>query len=101
MRGRLPGSFGSVVALFGAFSVGWALHQTIKRGASVTAPGVLVGLLVGVGCIILGYRLKRRFDPATLVRATGDDDAEEFDESFSPLKEEWLDGHERDDSRNP
>lgn len=99
MDGRIPASLSSSLLLLGAFSIGWMLHQTLTRGTlSLTSPIAVAALLGGVLLVGLGYRLKVRFAPAEFVSGGTTRDEEEYDEEVSPLKEEWLDGLDRDDS---
>ena len=100
MDARVPHSFGSATLLLGAFAVGWVLHQTVvRRALSPTSPVAVLVALCGVGLILAGRAMERRFDPSAFVPDSGDDDGE-FDERLSPLDGE-LEGRERDEPREP
>jgi len=72
----------------GALLVGQAIHDAVVTGAvAMTAPGVVVPVVLGVALIYGGYRLKPAvtFDEAPDGSSgSGDADAE-YDPSLSPL----------------
>ena len=99
MDDRIPHALGSVVTLTGAFMIGWVLHQVFVQNAlDPTAPGAVLVGLGGLLAVAVGRRIERGFDPAAyVVDPEPEDDEEEFDETFSPVSEEMLEGRERDD----
>jgi hypothetical protein len=101
MDGRIPYTLGSVVTLTGAFMVGWVLHQVFVESAfGPTHPAAVLVGLGGLLAIAAGRRIERGFDPSAFVRdPEPEEDEAEFDEDFSPVSEEMLEGRERDDSR--
>ena len=99
---RIPHTFGSALTLAGAFAIGWVLHQVfVRQMMSIVAPASVIVSLAGVGLILVGRSLERRFDPSEFVVdvAENEEDEEEFDEEFSPLSESDFEGYERDDTR--
>ena len=95
-----PDSWGTAVSLAGGVAVGWALNATLVAGrAGLADPVPLAALALGVALVYAGVRLRQGFDPTELVSFPEEDDEEGFDETFSPLEEEWLEDRERDDSR--
>lgn len=100
MEWRIPPCYSSTFVLAGACCIGWVLHRTLVRGAlSVTSPLSIGVLLGGTILVLLGYQLEQRFDPSEFVPGREQEDDRRFDESRSPLREEWLEDHERDSSR--
>jgi len=104
MRLSIPAAFGSGLSLFGAFAVGAVLNEVVVKGTTAaTSPFAVGGTLLGLAMIAVGLYLERTFNPSQHVP---DDEAEaedgdgeaEFDEKFSPVDEEMLEGRERDDS---
>lgn len=100
MDERVPATFGAVFTVSGAFAIGWAIHQVFIQGTlGPTSPPAVFATAIGAFAIWFGRRLERGFDPSSFVVDTEDDeDEEEFDERFSPVSEEMLEGRERDDS---
>lgn len=98
MNWRIPRSFGSGFLLAGAFAIGWVLHQVfVLETMALTAPVAVFVTLAGLGCIALGRRLERQFDPSMFVPVDDEDEEAEFDEAFSPLDAEDLEGYEADE----
>lgn len=99
MDARIPHALGSAVTLTGAFMVGWVLHQVLVQGAlDPTAPAAVLVGIGGLVVIAVGRRIERGFDPSDyVVDPEPEEDEEEFDERFSPVSEEMLEGRERDD----
>lgn len=97
MNWRIPRSFGSGFLLAGAFAIGWVLHQVfVLDTMALTAPVAVFVTLAGLGCIALGRRLERQFDPSMFVPES-EDEQDEFDEDLSPLDAEDLEGYDADD----
>lgn len=97
MNWRIPRSFGSGFLLAGAFAIGWVLHQVfVLETMALTAPVAVFVTLAGLGCIALGRRLERQFDPSMFV-PEAEDEEDEFDEELSPLDAEDLEAYEADE----
>lgn len=99
MSRRIPNMLGSVFTILGAFGIGWVLHQVVVQEAlAPTAPASVLATVGGLVAIAIGRRIERGFDPADYVYDPDpEEDDEEFDEAYSPLSEEQLEGLERDD----
>lgn len=98
MDWRIPHSFGSGFLLAGAFAIGWVLHQAfVLETMAITAPLAVFVTLAGLGCIALGRRLERQFDPSMFVPEDQEDDEEAFDEELSPLDAEDLEEYDADE----
>lgn len=102
MDRRIPHSLGSVILLVGAFLIGSVLHQSFVVGSTeITSPASVLGLAVGVVLIAAGRRVERRFEPAAYTRSEeedGDDGDERVEEMAGPVRDEWLEGRDRDES---
>jgi hypothetical protein len=98
MTGWLPDSFGSVVALLGAVTVGWVFHGVLRGDLAAWSPGAVGGLVVGGLLLLAGSRLKGRFEPERFVTGRTGGDDEEYDPRFSPLDESPSEDAD-DDSR--
>ena len=99
MNPRIPRSFGSGFLLAGAFAIGWVLHQAfVLETMAITQPVAVFVTLAGLGCIWLGRRLEREFDPSMFVPRSGEEDDEGgFDEALSPLDAEDLEKYDADE----
>jgi hypothetical protein len=98
MDWRIPRSFGSGFLLAGAFAIGWVLHQVfVQETMVITAPVSMFVTLIGLGCIALGRRLEREFDPSMFVPADEDEEDDPFDEELSPLDAEDLEDYDPDE----
>lgn len=64
---------------------------------ALTAPAAVLVSLAGIGLILLGRRLERRFDPSMFVPKAPEDEEAEFDEELSPLDPEDLEEYEADE----
>lgn len=111
---RLLGLLSTVLLVVGALAFGEALHRTLVTGeASVTSPLMLVYFVVGLGAILLGYRVRQPVgqqyalgsdeerapaagegsaadpgsdpDPDPTPGGTGEGDDDGFDPAMSPL----------------
>jgi hypothetical protein len=98
MARSLLRTVGSTLSLVGAFAVGGVLHGVLVTGEIETfSPLAVGGAVVGVGLIVAGLALERRFDPSEYVpeAETGDDG--EFDEDLSPVPEGAMADYETDE----
>lgn len=90
----VPYSIGTVISMFGAFTVGWVFHQLIQGSVSPTSPVTVGGLVTGGVMIFTGYRLGQRFEPSHFVSGHSDDDEHTFDASLSPIEDPSSDEHQ-------
>ncbi|MFB6360540.1 MAG: hypothetical protein ABEH59_04390 [Halobacteriales archaeon] len=98
MNWRIPRSFGSGFLLAGAFAIGWVLHQVfVQETMAFTAPVSVIVTLIGLGCIAIGRRLEREFEPSVFVPADEDEEDDSFDEELSPLDAEDLEEYDPDE----
>lgn len=96
MNPRVVYGLGSILLLTGAFAVGGVLHRVFVVGTlALTSPVAVLGLLVGVVLITVGYRLEERHRDALDPEENEAND--EFDEEYAPLDESDMEGYERDD----
>lgn len=104
MKLSIPAAFGSGLSLFGAFAVGAVLNEVVVKGTTAaSSPFAVGGTLLGLAMIAVGLYLERKFNPSKHVpddeQEDEDEEAEaEFDEEFSPIDEEMLEGRDRDES---
>lgn len=98
---RVSAFVGSGVLIVGAILIGEALHVTVVRGVSpITDPDVLLRAAIGVGLVLVGYRLDvhpREYLSSPSDREDGGGDehtAGAFDEALSPLDGESFDSIE-------
>lgn len=82
-QSRLRSLVNSVLWVLGAVMIGGALNTSVVSGeAPLTAPGILVQLVVGVGLVIVGYALKP--SPDGLPGRSESGETPEEDEAFDP-----------------
>jgi len=113
MAGGVIRGAGTVLLLTGAFAVGGVIHRVVVEGSlAATSPVAVGGVAIGVVLILVGNRLEGDRPAPPSETDTGDEDTEgesageedeaagEFDERFSPVNEEDLEGRDRDDDRS-
>jgi len=99
MRERIPGMFGSVLTLSGAFAIGGVIHGAAVEGTiRPFSPAAVGGLLVGVVLVLVGRRLEREFDPSEYVPGGDEDGEDEGDEELTPVPEGALEGRQADEN---
>lgn len=96
MHPRIVYGLGSILLLTGAFAIGGVLHRVFVIGTlALTSPVAVLGLLVGVVLIAVGYRLEKRHRDVLNPEESEADD--EFDEEYAPFDESDMEGYERDE----
>jgi hypothetical protein len=103
MLERLAHLIGGTMLLVGAFGIGWVLHRAFVLGdMAIGSPIAVITLVLSLGAIVVGQRLERSWDPASVLpeEPTRDEGTEEdFDPEASPLGDADLEKYERDESR--
>lgn len=105
---RLLALLSTFLLVTGALLVGDALHGSVVTGQyPITSPAAVVRMVVGLGCIALGYRFQTPASEYTSVTSEevaeadpeADADENEFDPEMSPLSGEEFETLDADEER--